>query len=105
MTKQEFIARCEAQWDSTHTPDDESLLLLSLSVDYVMRKQWWQDDIAQSIWERIQELSGGKILATNFSLYNALDLASRLAHPCQKCAENKDAWATRWAWCEHNNNL
>ena len=101
MIKEEFLKRCEVQWESMEKLDESVFDMLHLATEYVNRKQWWQEKIATELWERIDELSKGKTLYNNRSLYKAFNFASRLAHPCQKCAEDKDDWATRWWFCNH----
>jgi hypothetical protein len=37
----------------------------------------------------------------NDSAYKAVQMACILDHPCQHCAEDKAAWHTRYAFCDH----
>lgn len=101
MKKEEFLKRCEAQWESMETLDENVFNMLHLATEYVNRKQWWQDDKANEIWAKIEELSKWKQLYNNRNLYKAFNFSSRLNHPCQKCAEDKNDWATRWWFCNH----
>ena len=39
MTKEDFLARCEAQWDGAERLDDESIDIMYLCLEYVMRDQ------------------------------------------------------------------
>ena len=101
MTKEDFLARCEAQWDSVERLDDESIDIMYLCMDYVMRDQAWQSDLALESWNEIQRISWDRILANNQPLYNALTFTARLKHPCDKCAQDKNNWVTRPSYCDH----
>jgi hypothetical protein len=52
-------------------------------------------------YERKRTKNFTKTLAGDKEGYSLIKLASLLAHPCQKCAEDKNAWHTRWAFCAH----
>lgn len=122
MTKQNFLKRCETIFDmGLVSEQDESIITLSFlyrATEVFMRlrhvyskhpkffeniKKVHQGEIA------IDELTGhnlidiSKTLANDIYSHNALEIGAILAHPCQQCAEDKNAWHTRWAFCNHVN--
>ena len=76
MTKNEFLARCSTAYDM-------GLI----------------DRMAISEFERTNE--GLSTLASDRQGYALQQFAAILAHPCQKCAEDVNAWHTRAGFCEH----
>jgi len=100
MNKKEFLERCSAQWDSWKL-NEKSIEVMYYAVEYVNRKQGWQDNIAKEKWDAIQEISNWRTLANYTELYNAFNFTARLAHPCQLCAKDKDTWSARWGFCNH----
>lgn len=98
MTKEKFLKRCETAWDAGYI-NKESIKMLRLAVEYTSRLQWWQADIAEEAMSEIQEESKWRQLATFSELYKCVQLAYLLCHPCDECAENPNAWHTRWWFC------
>jgi len=48
-----------------------------------------------------QETMDKTRLLANDGAYDAVALAAIFNHPCQRCAEDPNAWHTRAAFCEH----
>jgi len=104
MTKDEFLKRCEAQWDSQDwmkTLDENVFLVMRMAIEYVNRAQWQQNRQASELWLEIEKLSSWRQLAWFTELYSALSFAYRLAHPCSECAKDPSSWETRYWFCDH----
>lgn len=104
MTKQQFLKRCETIYD-LGLADSDTLKLLERWADIVMRFEggqiWALVDFLQKESERTQRFGNHSILAGDTQGYKIIQIAAILTHPCQKCAEDKDAWHTRAAFCKH----
>lgn len=113
MTHDEFIARCETIW-ATGKAKPHLFRLMREWLDALMRyehtqfsdgqgqgKDWLQ--FLNSEYERTD--SGYRTLANDADGYALQEIAAILAHPCQKCAEDKNAWHTRPGFCEHKGPL
>jgi hypothetical protein len=114
LTKEEFLKRCETIWDNGLVKRDVFKLLRQASeaftrLRYVYKHHpdffnliqvEYQGDIAISelISDETDSMFGE--LAGDMA-YDTVKLASILGHPCQKCAEDKNAWHTRYGFCEH----
>lgn len=103
MTKDKFLERCSTARDAWYINED-SLLFLRESIEYVTRKQWWQEHYLDDIRESIMKLSDWKTLANDPIGNKAFNLWYLLCHPCDKCALDKNARHTRYSFCSHNTN-
>lgn len=114
MTKQEFLRRCETVWGKGI--DDEIFSLLLRWVDFVLRfdhtmfgnGQTQGDKICDFIEMERQRLGAPfscNTLAGDKAGYKLVDIVSVLAHPCQKCAEDANAWHTRFGFCDHKRDV
>lgn len=83
------------------------LALMERWLDFVIRFEGGQiSDVARFLQEEHKRhaLYGPKdamTLANDKDGYCLIQLAAILNHPCQKCAEDPNAWHTRAAFCEH----
>lgn len=102
MTKQEWLARCDAAWE-TGKVSEESLLLMRQWCELVERFLGGQLDICWEILasERERTSHFQKKLAGDDLGCGVVQLTSQLAHHCQRCAEDPDAWHTRASFCNH----
>ena len=104
MTKEEFLARYDAYRDSQSwikPINKDVFIVMRESLEYVLRKQWGQENIAKEKREIIEEYANWRWLAGFSELYSAECFAYRLAHPCDKCAEDPESWETRYWFCDH----
>lgn len=101
MNKKEFIERCETAYECWYF-DNVNMLLKA--VEYTNRVQGGQMKLASEIMIDIEEIANQRKLAGFKELYSCYELVNLLAHPCQKCATDKNAWHTRWWFCKHNKN-
>lgn len=109
MTKADFLKRCETVYDSgLATPS--LMRLLCDWLDALMRYEHTQFSCGQSQgrdwldflnreFERTGQ--GRSTLAGDAEGYALQRFAAILWHPCQKCAEDKEAWHTRPGFCAH----
>lgn len=102
MTKQDFIKRCEVAWQHA-TP--EALSYIAQVVDAIMRLEggqvsYWHE-FMHSEYLRTQKFADYHTLANDSLAYQAVQFMAVLNHPCQKCAEDINAWHTRPAFCNH----
>jgi hypothetical protein len=114
LTKDEFLARCANAYDAgLCTP--ERLALLSAWVDAVLRYEgaelggqydqmyYFRDfmDVEASRLVTREDGKAKKTLAADEDGYALVQLAAILHHPCQLCATDRNAWWTRFGFCEH----
>lgn len=111
MTKKEFLKRCELIYDMNlhksaaflRNATDTYLRLRSVYARYPE----YFDEIGKdhqgciSIENLNFFLDKNRILASDSEAYKANHLANILNHPCQKCAEDKNSWHTRYGFCAH----
>lgn len=113
MTKEEFLKRCETVYANGHARP-EVFSLMSRWLDFVMRFEHTLFTHGQGqgpyVWdflemerERLQSETSAtaRTLASDATGYELIQLAAILSHPCQQCAEDRNAWHTRSAFCEH----
>lgn len=102
LTKEQWLKRCETIYDCL----DCDLSLLLKAIDSLMRLEGGQTgywvEFMESERVRTNDFSAHRVLAGDKDLYNLLQMLSILDHPCQQCAEDKDAWWTRSSFCSHN---
>lgn len=104
MTKEEFLARCEAYRDSQDgmkPVNEDTFVVMREALEYVLRKHWGQEDIAKEKREIIEEYAAWRWLAGFSELYSAECFAYRLCHTCAKCAKDPRSWETRYWLCNH----
>jgi hypothetical protein len=105
MTKEQFLKRCETIWDMGLAGPDVLLHVLK-SCDAVHRLEGGQTQYFIEFMEqermRTDGFVPGKTLANDALGYSTLQLMSLLCHPCQECAEDREAWHTRWGFCCHD---
>lgn len=112
MTKKEFLNRCETAYDMGLTKD-LTLNLMQDWCDAIMRYEaargstdnqfkYWEEFLVKER-ERTGNFANDCVLANDVEGYKIIQLTALLAHPCQKCAEDTDAWHTRSGWCSHKN--
>ena len=109
MTHDEFMARCETIWAKGHAKP-ELFRLMRDWLDALMRYEHTQFSHGQSQgkdWLEFLNIEfdrterGRNTLANDRDGYALQEIAAILSHPCQKCAEDKNAWHTRPGFCEH----
>lgn len=122
ITKEQFLKRCATAWDAGYV-DLWGLKRARNSLDLVMRLkaayvgfnrdssgndliaeigvEGHQGEMAISSLVNEIEIAPKKKLACDTEAYQAIQFVSLLTHPCQKCAEDKDAWHTRAGFCPH----
>jgi hypothetical protein len=109
MTKTEFLKRCETIYELGFAKRD-LFALMRTWLDAILRYEpgnFNGDTLQLTVFNDIMEYERKrtknftKTLAGDKEGYTLIQIASILAHPCQKCAEDKNAWHTRWAFCEH----
>lgn len=110
MTKDEYMKRCETIWN-TGNARPELFRLLRDWLDAVMRYEhslFSMDGQTQGrYWlaflnsEFVRTNDGARTLANDADGYALQEFAAVLCHPCQQCAESKDAWHTRAGFCDH----
>ena len=110
MTKEQFLARCETI-HKLGLARPELFVLMRQWLDALMRYEHTMFSHGQSQgrdWirflndenERIEK-NGGRTLAGDKDGYALQEIAAILCHPCQRCAENINAWHTRTGFCDH----
>ena len=108
MTKQEFLKRCETIYDMGLV-SKETLSVLSCWTDAMLRLEGGQFsnfcEFLITERKRTDNFASHKTLANDVDGYKVIQMVAVLCHPCQFCAEDKDAWHTRSAFCEHKNKL
>lgn len=109
MTRDEFLARCATIYD-TGRARPELFRLMRDQLDAVMRYEHtmfshgqsqgrdWLDFI-NAEFSRTEQ--GTRTLANDPDGYALQEIAAILSHHCQQCAEDKNAWWTRGAFCDH----
>lgn len=102
MNKKQFLKRCEANWDKWVVNQD-MLLIMRDSVEFMSRFLWWQPHIAIDILNNQKERTDNCAvkLANDTDLYWAMKFTYNLCHPCDKCAEDPMTWETRYWFCSH----
>ena len=116
MTKKDFLKRCETLWEMGFFKDRKISQSLRAACDaflrlrdvYARHGDWFenikrdtQGEIAIDNLTNFHSFDKTKTLANDDIAYNALYAASVLDHLCQACAEDKNAWHTRYAFCKH----
>lgn len=117
MTKKEWMKRAETIFEMGLIKSDLLSLLRSALEAFVRLrsvyanhpemfdeiKKEYQGEIAineLTQYDTLHYLDKKKVLA-NDRAYNALRITAVIDHPCQKCAEDKNAWHTRYGFCNH----
>ena len=109
ISKEQFLARCATVYDMG-LAKPELMRLMRDWLDAVMRyehtlfshgqsqgQDWFR--FLQAEFKRTNE--GNRTLANDTDGYDLQRIVAILAHPCQQCAEDVNAWHTRSAFCEH----
>lgn len=109
MNKKDFLKRCETAYEKGLC----DFVLLRDWVDAVMRFEsgqtegrehqlrYWKEFVEKER-ERTDGFKGSKVLANDIAGYKIIEFVAIFAHPCQQCAEDKEAWHTRSGFCDHN---
>jgi hypothetical protein len=109
FTKEEFLKRCETIYEMGFVSRD-TFTLMSRWLEAINRYEqgYFNNDLVQMqifegimSWEKKRTKNFTKTLAGDAEGYSLIKIAAVLCHPCQKCAEDKNAWHTRQAFCEH----
>ena len=109
MTESEFLARCATIYRKGHARP-ELLRMMRDWLDALMRYEHTMFSSGQSqgsYWMEFLEREfdrtsrGARTLANDADGYALQEIAAILSHPCQKCAEDPQAWHTRTAFCDH----
>lgn len=112
MTRDEFLARCATIYD-TGRARPELFRLMGDWLDAMMRLEHTflnhlgggQGQSFLDFIKKEEERLGGRYqcqtLASDRDGYALQEIAAILSHPCQKCAESKEAWWTRPGFCTH----
>ena len=108
-TREQWLARCATVFDSG-LARPKHMRLMREWLDALMRyehtmfsdgqgqgKDWLR--FLQSEFERTDQ--GRYTLANDADGYALQQIAAILCHPCQLCAEDRQAWHTRPGFCEH----
>lgn len=105
MTREEFLARCGNAFD-TGRARPEVFRVMERWLEIVMRLQGGQLALALSYLRDEAERTRGfqTRLANDQDGYAALEFAAILAHHCQRCATDRDAWWTRPGFCDHKSS-
>ena len=113
ITREDFLKRCETVYEKGFA-NRKLFALMQNWIDFVMRFEHTMFSNGQTFGSIILdfidrekyhlEKSNNKTLANDEIAYAMLQVAAILSHPCQKCAEDKDAWHTRTSFCLHENN-
>lgn len=112
LTKEKWLARCANAFDMGLVTR-ERMHLLDMWVDTALRAGAVACGVRQQCEYLVdfmeaerRRLSDGAAfphtLASDVDGYSLVRLAAIFSHPCQKCAEDRNAWHTRSAFCEHN---
>ena len=118
LTKEEFLARCANAYDSGLITKD-LMHLMEDWLDAMMRLEHSLFTTGQSqfhyVWDFLTNerarlfgerdaycAAEAKTLAADTDGYKLIQLAAILAHACQECATDPNAWWTRSAFCPHN---
>ncbi len=109
LTKTEWFARCETIFDMGLLTA-ERIKLLERWLDFVLRYEGVHfgetgqhrhlADFNEMEQHRIRT-NNGLVLASDADGYALIRAAAILAHPCQKCAVDRNAWHTRVESCPH----
>jgi hypothetical protein len=113
LSKEEWLFRCITVYESGFVNDREVTVHLREAADAFIRlrdvynrhPEYFTEigEDAQghiAMYNLTASLDSKKSLA-NDSAYKAVQMACILDHPCQHCAEDKAAWHTRYAFCDH----
>lgn len=104
--KRDFLKRCETIYDMG-LADQDNFKHIEKIFDGLMRLVGHQPEyfykMLESEYKRTDAFSNRYLLANDKLGMNCINLLAVLTHPCQKCAEDKDAWHTRAAFCDHKN--
>lgn len=105
LTKEQFLARCATAYDMGHIRP-ETITLLNKWLDFVLRFEGGQvsyvADFLEEEKRRTNWFGPGRTLAGDADGYALVYFAAILGHPCQKCAEDREQWHTRPAFCNHS---
>lgn len=112
MTKKEFLKRCEVLYNKGYFNDRNLSSLMAHWLDFVMRFEHTffttmgqgQGSYVWDFLERERERIGivnPQTLANDKEGAALQEIAAILDHPCQSCAEDKNAWHTRYGFCNH----
>jgi len=109
LTKEQWLKRCETVYNKATSQPFQvkiDLELLDRVVDALLRLEggqlgYWLD-FMESERKRTDNFSSIKTLANDEQLYGLMQAVAILSHPCQICAEDKEAWHTRRGFCNHN---
>ena len=89
--------------------NEKSIAILYRWIDAIMRLEggqihYWVDFL-EAEKSRTLNFAGYKTLANDKEGYEAVHFTAILQHPCQKCAIDPEAWHTRFAFCNHKDEL
>ena len=87
--------------------NETTLRLAARLTEAMLRLEGGQVEYFQDILneERKRTDAYARTLAADVDGYNTIKLFALLNHHCQKCAEDKNAWHTRPAFCSHQGFL
>ena len=102
ISKEDFLKRCEMIYD-LGLVNRETLAIMRNWCDAIMRYEGNQMTTFQHLieYDKKRTKDFTKTLASDVIGYKVIQMTYLLAHPCQKCAEDKNAWHTRYAFCDH----
>ncbi len=109
LTKKQLFARFETAYQM-NLLEPEVFQLMERQLDAVMRMEcgfqfnYWVDFL-EAEKKRLNNFSSDKVLANDHIGYKGIQLMAILTHPCQKCAEDTEAWHTRTAFCNHKDEV
>jgi hypothetical protein len=113
LSKEEWLFRCITAWELGFVKDREVTADLRAAADAFVRFRDVYNRHPEYFAEIEKDQQGNigvynltislddKRSLANDSAYKAVQMACILDHPCQHCAEDKAAWHTRYAFCDH----
>lgn len=113
MTRDDWLKRCETIWNKGLARPN-LMSMMTRWLDAVMRYEHTMFSSGQSqgnCWidfvnaEFGRTDGGRRTLANDADGYALQEIAAILSHPCQRCAEDKEAWHTRPGFCNHRDAL
>lgn len=113
MTEEQFIKRCKLIYNKGFMRDRDVSISIREATDCFSRLRYvyakhpeyfslikndYQGNIAMDdLGKNLDE----RYLLASDNTYKAVEFACILDHPCQECAEDKDALHTRYGFCGH----
>ena len=97
MDKAQFMKRCDTAWESSQMYwklNEDIFMFMYNATEIQVRKLLKQKNHEESLQEHVNMFSKQEMCIWN-------DFAAFLAHPCDKCANDKNTRPWRWGRCNH----